>query len=81
MRSGGLIPVKLSRTDPTVSWQPGNTVSPDSDLECPEKKIVIALTGHQGLGCSICKVRDERKISDQYKVHFNSIMRTADVGD
>ena len=30
--------------------------STDSDMECPEQKITISLTGHQGLGCSICKV-------------------------
>ena len=30
--------------------------STDSDMECPEQKITISLSGHQGLGCSICKV-------------------------
>ena len=68
--SGGVIPVKVRRSEP-VSWSkvrqetsdPCGTVktvktvsSSDSDLECPEHKLTITLAGQQGLGCSICKV-------------------------
>ena len=80
VRSGGLLPVRLSRSEP-VSWQrirpaerqqkPTDTVrtnttnttntSQDSDLDCPERRINITLTGQQGLGCSICKVRESRQ--------------------
>ena len=60
VRSGGLIPVKLSRSDP-VTWHQTDTLktssTTDSEVECPERRISISLTGHQGLGCSICKVR------------------------
>ena len=78
VRSGGLIPVRLNRSEP-VSWrrirpaeqkqQLTDTVrtnttntSQDSDLECPERRINITLTGQQGLGCSICKVRAMRAV-------------------
>ena len=81
VRSGGLIPVRLNRSEP-VSWrrirpadqkqQLTDTVrtnttnttntSQDSDLECPERRINITLTGQQGLGCSICKVRGMRAV-------------------
>ena len=44
--------VKTNRTDS----------SQDSDLDCPEKRINISLTGQQGLGCSICKVRTVRAV-------------------
>ena len=76
VRSGGVLPVRLSRADP-VSWQrirtaerhqltdtvktnTSNTTntSQDSDQDCPERRINITLTGQQGLGCSICKVRE-----------------------
>ena len=78
VRSGGVLPVRLSRSEP-VSWQrirpadrhqqkltdtvKTNTTntSQDSDLDCPERRINITLTGQQGLGCSICKVRERER--------------------
>ena len=78
VKSGGLLPVRLSRSEP-VSWQrirPADrhhqkltdtvktsttNTSQDSDLDCPERRINITLTGQQGLGCSICKVRERER--------------------
>ena len=71
--SGGVIPVKVRRSEP-VTWSQvralasvtqavtcdtGTVKTARSDeAELTEARLTISLQGQQGLGCSICKVRD-----------------------
>ena len=73
--SGGVIPVKVRRSEP-VTWSQVRALasvtqavtcdtgtvktarSDESEAELTEARLTISLQGQQGLGCSICKVRD-----------------------
>ena len=66
--SGGVIPVKVRRAEP-VTWSIVRPLAGDSGTVKTvrseqsdghqETRITITLQGHQGLGCSICKVSQD----------------------
>ena len=76
--SGGVIPVKVRRSEP-VTWSQVRALasvtsvtcdtgtmktarSDESEAEQTEARLTISLQGQQGLGCSICKVRDDSHV-------------------
>ena len=83
--SGGLIPVKVRRSEP-LTWSPvpalasvtsvtcdTGTVkterSEESEAELKQTRLTISLQGQQGLGCSICKVRSGKYMRIYKYVH------------